>query len=190
MNAPLPDTANLPRFLDHLQARDTDAALLARQLLDAGAAVIVFWGPQQMDVWELRVQVGDTMVRFGVERGYSDGVLVAPAGYSSDWSRLVPLRLAVIAWARANNVPLPLDDPDEFDPGLTVHGRAVLDWVDGGHFPQVERVRLAWAEYRRQLRELRSGTLGRPDESELRAVRAAGVAAIEAAAAPLAGTER
>lgn len=47
-----PNTTNLPRFLDHLEARDRESAQLARQLLETGWTVENFLGPVQMDVWE------------------------------------------------------------------------------------------------------------------------------------------
>ena len=178
------DLANLPRFLEHLEQRDAEAARFARQLIDAGGAIRVFWGPQQMDVWELRVQRRQMIVRFGVERGYSDGVLIARAGVPATWNdnALRPMRLAVLAWARANNIPFRLDDPDDLDVDLTSDGFAALDWVGDGHDEEVERVQTAWREYRQQAGELRGRTRGRPDQSDVQAVKAAGIAAIEAAA--------
>lgn len=177
-----PDLANLPRFLEHLEQRDAVASRFARQLVGAGGVVRVFWGPQQMDVWELRVQQGQMIVRFGVERGYSDGVMIARAGAHASWNDLRPMRLAVFAWARANDIPFGLSDPEDLDVDLTSDGFAVLDWVDGGHEAEVERVWRAWQDYRQQVDRLWWGTRGRPDESDLAAVKAAGIAAIEAAA--------
>jgi len=71
-----PDLTNLERFLDHLEPRDADAAAFARRLVHAdGWRVRSFVGPVQMDVWELVVERDGWWVRFGVERGYSDGIL-------------------------------------------------------------------------------------------------------------------
>ncbi|MDQ0727338.1 hypothetical protein [Microbacterium sp. W4I20] len=64
-------------FLDRLSSRDPASARLARELLDAGWAVRDLFGPEQMDVWQLLLHRGTCTVRFGMERGYSDGVHVA-----------------------------------------------------------------------------------------------------------------
>ncbi|TFW00188.1 hypothetical protein [Orlajensenia leifsoniae] len=177
-----PDLTNLPRFLEHLEQRDAVAAWFARRLVDAGGTVRVFWGPQQMDVWELRVQRGQMIVRFGVERGYSDGVMIARADAHASWNDLRPMRLAVLAWARANGIPLRLSDPEDLDVDLTSVGIVALDWVGAGHDTEVERVWRAWHEYRQQVDLLQGRTRGRPDGSDLAAVKAAGIAALEAAA--------
>ncbi|MEL4317446.1 hypothetical protein WJX64_00360 [Leifsonia sp. YIM 134122] len=177
-----PDLANLPRFLEHLEQRDAVAARFARQLIDAGGTVRVFWGPQQMDAWELRVQRDQMIVRFGVERGYSDGVMIARGGTHASWNDLRPMRLALLAWARANDIPFRLGDPEDLDIDLKSDGLAALDWVGGGHDLEVERVWRAWQEHCQQVDRLRGRTRGRPDESDLAAVKAAGLAAIEAAA--------
>lgn len=177
-----PDLTNLPRFLEHLEQRDAAAAQFARQLIDAGGIIPVFWGPEQMDVWELRVQRGQMIARFGVERGVSDSVLIARAGARASSNDLRPMRLAVFAWARANDIPFRVDDPDKLDVDLKSDGFDALDWVGDGHDADVERVRRAWLEYRQQADRLQGRTRGRPDESDLEAVKAAGIAAIEAAA--------
>lgn len=64
-------------FFDRLSLRDPPAAWLARELLDAGWSVRSLTGPEQMDVWELLLDRGTCSVRFGLERGSSDGVHVA-----------------------------------------------------------------------------------------------------------------
>jgi hypothetical protein len=69
-----PDTAD---FLARLSSRDPSAAWLAREMLDAGWSVRSLTGPVQMDVWELLLDRGTYSVRFGMERGFSDGVHVA-----------------------------------------------------------------------------------------------------------------
>ena len=177
-----PDLTNLPRFLEHLEQRDAPAAQFARQLIDTGGVVREFWGPEQMDAWELRVQRGQMIVRFGVERGYSDGVLIARAGARALWNDLRPIRLAVLAWARANDIPFRLDDPGDLDVDLESDGFSALDWVGGGHDAEVERVWRALHEYRQQVDRLQERTRGRPDEPALAAVKAAGLVAIEGAA--------
>lgn len=81
-----PDLTNLRWFFDHLELRDPDAAHFAKELVyrRAGWEVTSFFGPVQMDVWGLVVSSGDWSVRFGVERGFSDGILVrGPDGESS-----------------------------------------------------------------------------------------------------------
>jgi hypothetical protein len=64
-------------FLARLSARDEAAAWLAGELLDAGWSLRSLDGPMQMDVWQLLLDRGTRTVRFGMERGYSDGVHVA-----------------------------------------------------------------------------------------------------------------
>jgi hypothetical protein len=119
-----PDLTNLPRFLEHLEQRDAAAAQFGRQLIDAGGIIRVFWGPEQMDVWELLVQRGRMIVRFGVERGYSDGVLIARAGTPASWNNLRPIQLAAVAWARTNDIPFFLDDPDNIGRGAAAPSAA------------------------------------------------------------------
>lgn len=178
-----PDLTNLERFLVHLHERDAAAAAFARTLLAEGATVRDFWGPEQMDVWELRVQRGDVIVRFGVERGFSDGVLLGPADAANGRPTLRPLRIAIFAWAVANDVPLRVEDPDDFAVDLTEHGIAAVDWMGEGHEPAVARVQRAWSDYRSDLDRQRRRAHGRPAESRVRAVKAAGVSAMRAAAA-------
>lgn len=175
------DLSNLPRFLDHLEERDAGSARFARQLIDAGGVVRVLWGPLQMDVWEVRVQRGEMIARFGVERGFSDGVLIGPAGPSTRMD-LLSMRLALTAWAGATGVPFQVEDPDEFALDLASNGIAALDWVGAGNEARVTRVTQAWFDYRAQLERLMARTRRRPAESDLQAVRAAGSAAIERAA--------
>ncbi len=46
-------------------------------MLEAGWSVRRLDGPMQMDVWQLLLDRGACSVRFGMERGRSDGVHVA-----------------------------------------------------------------------------------------------------------------
>ncbi|MGW9159050.1 hypothetical protein [Microbacterium sp. NPDC055665] len=69
-------TPDLAGFLDRLAPRDEAAAWLARRLLESGWSVCELSGPVQMDVWQLLLERGTHRVRFGIERGRSDGVLV------------------------------------------------------------------------------------------------------------------
>ncbi|WAA66483.1 hypothetical protein [Microbacterium oxydans] len=69
-------TPDLAEFLDHLAPRDEPAAWLACRLLESGWSVFELTGPVQMDVWQLLLEHGPRRVRFGIERGRSDGVLV------------------------------------------------------------------------------------------------------------------
>lgn len=64
-------------FLARLSARDQAAAWLAGELLEAGWSLRRLDGPLQMDVWQLLLDRGTCSVRFGIERGRSDGVHVA-----------------------------------------------------------------------------------------------------------------
>ena len=180
MNAQ-PDVDALSRFLAHLAERDAEAAAFARQLLDAGAVVRSIWGPVQMDVWDLQLLRGDMVVRFGIERGFSDGVLVGRADAGAR-PALRPISLVVFAWARANGIPLPVDDPDHLEVDLATQGIAAADWVGAGHEDAVERVYAAWLDHQRKRDLLQGRTRGRPAESDVKALHATGVAALEAAA--------
>ena len=82
-------------FLTRLSARDAAAAWLARELMEAGWSVHDFFGPVQMDVWQLVLRRGSCSVRFGIERGYSDGVAVAEGVAVSD--RAVAYRPITVA---------------------------------------------------------------------------------------------
>ncbi len=75
--------SGVAEFLARLSSRDPSAASLGQHLLEAGWTVQSISGPQQMDVWELLLRRGTLSVRLGIERGYSDGVLVAdlPGAY-------------------------------------------------------------------------------------------------------------
>ncbi|MGW8482429.1 hypothetical protein ACWGJP_04780 [Microbacterium sp. NPDC055903] len=64
-------------FLARLSSADQDSAWTARELLATGWVVRDVLGPVQMDVWQLLLRGGECDVRFGMERGYSDGVHVA-----------------------------------------------------------------------------------------------------------------
>lgn len=124
-----PDLTNLPRFLKHLGAysRDPLAAAFARTLLDAGWEVETFWGPQQMDVWLLRLARGSLRVTFGVERGYPDRIIVFESGGPArHWG---PLDLVVQEWAQAHGVELEADRPARR--WTTEQGLATLDWLEG-----------------------------------------------------------
>jgi hypothetical protein len=170
------DVTNLPRFLDHLASRDEQATEFARLLLDDEWAVSSFWGPEQMDVWELVLRRGGWFVQFRIERGFSEGVRVARA--DGDLPLLDDYRslgLAVFAWARAHRVPFRLGSPDDVNHDLVAHGRAALDWLREGHGGTLDRVSAAWYRYRL----VRAGLEG----EALVLARAAGVAAMEDAAA-------
>lgn len=76
-------------FIAHLEdpsrgPRDAAVGLVegrtAREMLDDGFDVQEFWGPQQMDVWLLKLTRGTVTVQFGIERGYSDGIHLAAVG--------------------------------------------------------------------------------------------------------------
>ena len=180
MSAPH-DLHTVTRFLDHLAERDAKAAAFARQLLDAGAVVRSIWGPVQMDVWDLQLLRGGMIVRFGIERGFSDGVLVGRADPEVQ-PTLHPISLVVFAWARANGIPLPVDDPNRIEVDLSTQGIAAVEWIGAGHDDAVEQVRAAWLEYQRKRDRLQGRMRGRPADAELSALHAAGVAALEAAA--------
>ena len=175
-SASAPDLTNLPRFLDHLAERDPQAADFARLLLDDGAwRISGFWGPEQMDVWELDLQRGEWFVQFRIERGIAEGVRVARgSGARPPLDAFRAIGFATFAWARANAVPFRLDDPGDVQHDIVAHGRAALDWLADGHHPAFERVTDAalatWLERRTETGET------------LRTTQAKTVAAMEAAA--------
>ena len=162
------DLANLPRFLKHLgqRGRSPMAGAFAQHLLDEGGEVVVFWGPEQMDVWQLTIRRGGYLVTFGVERGRPDAVKLASAAGGNHWPGSVPMQFAVFGWARAHAVDLVLDDPLKFRTDLLAHGTAALDWLGAGHEDVLQKI---YAAFREGLVQL--GPLLRPDQAtELAAI--------------------
>ena len=155
------DITNLPRFLKHLGHYDRDpmASKFAKQLLDEGGEVVVFWGPQQMDVWRLTIQRDGYLVSFGVERGWPDGVTLSPAADADEWPGAIPLRFAVFAWARAHAVELVIDDPIGFRVDLLAYGTAALDWLGAGHDDVLVNIYTAFQDGFRAL-----GPIMRPEQ--------------------------
>lgn len=171
-----PDLTNLPRFLDHLAERDAEAAACARLLLDEDWNVRGFWGPQQMDVWQLDLQRGDWLVQFRIERGFAEGVMIARSADSLP--RLDAYRslgFAIFAWARTHGVPFRLEEPRDVEHDFVTHGVAALTWLGEGHDEVFERVAAIAHDF--------SISSLRLEGAALVAARAAGVAAMEAAAA-------
>lgn len=173
-----PDLTNLPRFLDHLSTRDAEAAQFARLLLTEDQWQIRgFWGPEQMDVWQLDLERGDWFVQFRIERGISEGVrTVRSADTAPRLNDYRNIGYAIFAWARAKGVPFRLDDPDDVAHDIVAHGRTALDWLASGHHAAFERVAAAADEYR----SARWTSRGRG--GDLLAAQTAGIAAMEAAA--------
>lgn len=181
MTAPQPDIdlANLPRFLDHLgrPERDADAAAFARLLLDEGCQVEVFWGPLQMDVWQLTVSRGRRWATFRVERGFAEAVRVGAPAEPDEAS--IPLRLAVLGWARSTRVDFSFDDPDTMRGDLLAYGIPALDWLDAGNDEALARIWAAWRRYRHSdFREARR------DPERMRRMKTEGLRMIEEAASP------
>lgn len=99
-------------FLAHLEPRDREATDFARQLLDDGWEIVTCWGPVQMDVWGLELARGVVRLRFGIERGLSDGILLlGDDGYR-------PLSRVLRDWAARHHIS---------EPDLLSHGRQALD---------------------------------------------------------------
>lgn len=109
------------------------ASTFAKHLLDEGGEVVVFWGPEQMDVWRLTIRRSGYLLTFGVERGRPDLVTLRPAAGARQWPGDIPLKFAVFGWARAHAIDLVLDDPVDFHADLLAHGTAALDWLGAGH---------------------------------------------------------
>jgi hypothetical protein len=173
------DLTNVPRFLAHLEPRDAEAAALARALLDAGHPVVEFWGPEQMDVWRLKIRSGEAVVRFGIERGFSDGVAVARDTESIKYDDFIPAGLVIFAWARALAVPFTMTDLEPGKVPLLPHGLWAIRWAGAGHLGTVERVYGAW--WGSHWMKTIPGPRPRVDEAARRALIAEGLAAMEAA---------
>lgn len=173
-----PDLTVLPRFLAHLAPRDARAAHLARRLLDSGWQVQSVWGPEQMDAWQLSLRRDSVAVRFGIERGMSDGVLIGAA--EATLNDLIPLSYAVLGWARASGTALPFEDPDDFRPDYAAYGAQAAEWVRAGEGDAFSRIVAARRQYllRRHSLDQRRG------EVWLAQTKAWGVELLEAAAAP------
>ncbi|MFJ4160668.1 hypothetical protein [Microbacterium testaceum] len=173
------DLTNLQRFLAHLEPRDDEAAALARALLDAGHPVVEFWGPEQMDVWRLKIRSGEAVVRFGIERGFSDGVAVARDTESIAYDAFIPAGLVIFAWARALAVSFTMTDLEPGKVPLLPHGLWAIRWAGAGHLDTAERVYRAWWDS--HWMKTIPGPRPRVDEAARRALIAEGLAAMEAA---------
>jgi hypothetical protein len=120
----------LSGFLTHL---DAPQRLIAAAMLDAGAEIDVFWGPEQMDVWRLTLRRGDATVGFGIERGISDGVVVdhrrlRDRGARDGWTSYGDLWLV---WAvRTGAIPHAVDPTTTHTAAAYDAWPAVLDWLD------------------------------------------------------------
>lgn len=105
-------TPDLAEFLDRLAPRDESAARLVRDLIESGWSVLELTGPVQMDVWQLLLERGVRRVRFGIERGRTDGVLV-----SDDKGAYRPILAAMSASGSAHDT-------------LAEHETAALRWLN------------------------------------------------------------
>ena len=148
------DLENLPRFLKHLGHRERDpmASAFAKHLLDEGGEVVVFWGPQQMDVWQLTIRRGGYLITFGRAMN-ADGPAPSSSGPPQDGTtgrKNIPLHFAVFGWARAHAVDLALDDPLSLHTDLLAHGTAALDLArlrPRGRFAERSSPRLTKASF-------------------------------------------
>lgn len=134
------DLTNLPRFLAHLghRERDPNAAMFAKMLLEGGHDVMDFWGPEQMDVWRLRIRRGAHAIAFGIERGFADAVLVNRATDADVWANVSRLDTIVLDWARATSTPIALIDERKQRTDLATYGIAALDWLAAAHPPTTD----------------------------------------------------
>lgn len=125
-----PTYSRMTAFLAHLDPRQRT---IAHGMLEAGAEIETFWGPEQMDVWHLTLRRGDATVGFGIERGFSDGVTVDHRRLRDRGARL-PWRSYDHLWhlwaLRTGVVPHAVDP-------MAVHAvadynawPAALDWLD------------------------------------------------------------
>lgn len=156
------DLKNQPRFLKHLGhcERNPMASAFAKHRLDEGGEVVVFWGPEQMDVWQLTIRHGGYLITFGVERGWPGVVELRPAAGGNHWSDNIRLQFAVFGWARAHAVDFALDDPLNLHSDLLAYGTAALDWLGSGHEEVLVKIDVAFNAGLVQL-----GPLPRPDQA-------------------------
>ena len=125
-----PTYSRVSAFLAHL---DPTQRTIAHGMVNAGAEIDTFWGPEQMDVWRLTLRRGEATVGFGIERGFSDGVTVdhrrlRDRGARDGWMSYVDLWLV---WAvRTGAIPHALDPLDLAASADYTAWVAVLDWLD------------------------------------------------------------
>ncbi len=184
-----PDLARLPEFLTRLMVGDSDSHDVARLLLDDGWEVASFWGPVQMDVWLLILRRAKLCVRFGIERGYSDGVGVGSVGVDDAtaeglpaWNDLRPFGVVVFAWARATGRNLSFTDPEDLARGHGAYAAVCLAWLSEGNDETVDRVYEEWRTFHLARGILRSNSRGRPDAQHIEALHADALIAMTAAA--------
>ena len=125
-----PTYSRLTAFLAHL---DLPQRTIAHGMLDAGAEIDTFWGPEQMDVWSLTLRRGDATVGFSIERGFSDGVTVAHRRLRDRGAR-VPGRSYDQLWhhwaLRTGVIPHAVDPMDTHAAADYDAWQAALDWLD------------------------------------------------------------
>lgn len=138
-------STNPKPFLKHLESRDPHAAELARKLLKKRWELRTLWGPEQMDVWRLELEKDGWIVAFGIERGMSDGAMVARVPTDEETApEFRQLTAAVIGWARATGADVPLTDPHWQALTLLVHGYEGLEWLQAGNDEAFVRISEAW----------------------------------------------
>jgi len=166
-------------------------ARTVREMLDDGFNVLEFWGPEQMDVWLLKLTRGTVTVQFGIERGFSDGIHLAAVGVAPP-PRTIYVGPAFdfmhFVWAVRTGVKQPKTAATQLvdlsfrtgDGRALSDWRAVVDWLghatpaDVAAINRTHEARSAWinAHYFRPTRtpkaaELREG--GRELEESARA---------------------
>lgn len=125
-----PTYSRVTAFVAHL---DLPQRTIAHGMLDAGAEIDTFWGPEQMDVWSLTLRRGDATVGFSIERGFSDGVTVdhrrlRDRGARHGWTSYGYLWLV---WAlRTGVIPQSVDPLETHATADYTAWAAVLDWLD------------------------------------------------------------
>jgi hypothetical protein len=139
----------LDAFLAHL---DGPQSTIARGMIDAGAKILVFWGPEQMDVWRLELGQGEVTVRFGIERGFSDGVEITHPRLRRRPPRdgVVPYIAAWMVWAWRTGVLTRAFDPAA--PGAQADPSAwpdVVSWLrDDAREPDFTAIDDLWDRMR------------------------------------------
>ncbi|MFB2583957.1 hypothetical protein [Herbiconiux liukaitaii] len=119
----------LEAFLTHL---DEPQSTVARGMVHAGAEIVIFWGPEQMDVWRLELAHGPVIVRFGIERGFSYGIEMDHPGLRDRLpsNGLTPFIVVWMVWASRTGTLARQFDPAA--PGIEADFDAwplVVEWL-------------------------------------------------------------
>jgi hypothetical protein len=117
-------------------------------MLADGFAITEFWGPEQMDVWQLKLTRGPVTATFGIERGFPYGIEIA---HRDSRYATAGFGLVRYVWARRTGVALHVDSPDDLPTiATTDEWRPVIDWLaetPPGVVDAIDRVSKAIGEW-------------------------------------------